>query len=111
MLQIAAEVFSGRPNPGCAIPDDGAARSPPRDVTRDRSLPDVAAATEGSFGVRVGVPNGATIRAGLIELRDGPGSRRLADPGRHVERWLIETAAGQLPRGIPEVLRQELERH
>ena len=63
------------------------------------------------FGLRVEGPRPASICTALVELRDATGERRVADPGRRPERWLIEAAAGHLPHGILEVLRQEPERH
>lgn len=106
-------MFSGQPNPSFTLDPAYAEEFARQLAVLSEAPPGVTPCGDGLGyrGLRVEGPAGATICAGLVEIRDGRGSRYLADPNRNVERWLIEAAAGQLPRGILEVLRQELERH
>jgi hypothetical protein len=48
-------------------------------------------------------------RGTVLERRRDGTHRALADPGRTLERWLIEIGASGLEPGIVEALRQDLD--
>lgn len=110
-MRVVVDVFSGRPNPTWSLDP----------AQREELLGRLAALAEGAppaadapgLGYR-GVEVGAapceaspfdTVRAagGAIEVQ--PGSRRLVDPGRALERWLIESGAPHLPAAAHAELR------
>src|SRR5690349_24969752 len=52
MLQITADVFSGRPNPSWVIADEAEARATLRELAKDSQLMSAAAAPEAGLGFR-----------------------------------------------------------
>ena len=99
-MQVEADIFSGRPNPRWTLDEAdtavvaamlGALRPAPRAPAeapglgyRGVVLTGVEAAYPGCSEVRL---HGATATVTCIE-----GTRHLADPGRRVETWIVQTA-------------------
>ena len=112
-MQVEIDVYSGRPGPVWEL-DAGQASEL---TARLRTLSSAGAGALpdglGYRGLRLRPQNSGTVApaaAGLIEIgagrvhmtrADGT-TRQLADPGRALERWLIDTARGR----IDEALRQ-----
>ena len=112
-MQVEIDVYSGRPGPVWELDADQAvelaARLRTLPAADDGELPDGL----GYRGLRLKPQPGGTaapaaaesieIGAGRVHLTRADGTtRQLADPGRALERWLIDTARGH----IDEALRQ-----
>ena len=110
-MQVELDVYSGRPNPAweldAALAAELEARLQPLAAAGAGALPDGL----GYRGLRVrpraggaGVAAAAElieIGAGRVHLTRADGTtRRLADPGRALERWLIETARGRIDEAL-----------
>jgi|GEM_PF-2408526 len=120
-LQVTVLVYSGRPNPTFAIEDEAgvldlhealSAAEPYADFQRETVVPSIL----GYHGLRLetrsdaeGLPKVILIYDGAIELRNGE-KRFLADPGRRLERKLIEQAIERdlLDETTLRAIRQEL---
>ena len=115
-MQVEVELYSGRPNPQFTLPPAVAAEL----RRRLAALPPAAADAPGprdGLGYRglriVGGADAAAVvvSAGSVEIEDRAGGvTRRADPGRGLERWLVEAAGGQLPPDAHDALRQDLAR-
>ncbi|MFD4657746.1 hypothetical protein ACFWP2_19195 [Kitasatospora sp. NPDC058444] len=116
-MVVEVDLYSGRPNP----------RFPLRPATADELTHRIAALAPaagdakpydglGYRGLRV-LPGphdtspAITVSAGLVTLHAPDGSpRRLHDPGRALERWLLAQGTGALDPDVLATLRQELAR-
>ena len=115
--EVEVDLYSGRPNPRFSL--DAATEA--ELVRRIAALPPSgsrAGLREGlgyrGFRIegRVAAPFSQIVVSGgvvLIHDRAG-GERQFADPGRTLERWLVETSAAHLAPGELDMLRQELTR-
>lgn len=114
MTEVEVELYSGRPNPRFVLSAPDAAEFRRRldalPLARDAAGPRDGL---GYRGLRVTGPDApgveVVVSAGTVEVSSGGGARRLADPGRQLERWLVKAAATQLQQGELNVLLQDLE--
>jgi len=114
-MRVEAYLFSGRPNPSftldagqnCAIaallralPSGGEPREPPGLGYRGFVIRDAGAA----------LPGCAELRAfqGVITANCGDERRVLSDPGRTVERRLMELGRAHLEPGVYEAIQSDL---
>ncbi|KMO29930.1 hypothetical protein VQ02_28910 [Methylobacterium variabile] len=114
-VDVEVDLYSGRPNPRFPLSPAAAAEL----ERRLDALPPAAAGAAtrdglGYRGLRV-APGGrfadVFVSAGVVELRDRAGrTLSRADPGRRLERWLIEDGAGHLPADEARMLRDDLAR-
>jgi hypothetical protein len=110
-IEVEVDLYSGRPNPRFTLPDVAEferrlAGSPPPDAGTGQVRDGL-----GYRGLRVsGTSVGEVlVSGGVIEVRDAAGRvTRRADPGRSLERWLIGAAAGQVPPGDLDIVRDNL---
>jgi hypothetical protein len=114
-MDVEVDLYSGRPNPHFRLNPDEASEV----LRRLADLPplsDHAAPREGLGyrGLRL-VPESSDsiaeieVSAGVVVVHNRDGSVvYLADPGRTLERWLIETGAESLGPDVTSVLRQEV---
>ena len=116
-IEVEVDAYSGRPNPRFTLPLAAAAEL----RQRLAGLPPAAAGAGrprdgiGYRGLRIVgdvAPDAAevVVSAGIVEIHDRAVVTRRADPGRDLERWLVERAVGQLPAAELEALRQDLAR-
>jgi hypothetical protein len=116
VTEVEVDLYSGRPNPRFALDAASGAEL----ERRLAALPPLTGGTSprdglGYRGLRV-TGGGVTfvevrVSAGVAEVRDGRGAvHRRADPGRGLERWLVELAARRLAPGEVDFLRGDLDR-
>ncbi len=113
MSDVEVELYSGRPNPRFVLSPADAAEFRRRlaalSLARNAEGP---RDTLGYRGLRVTGPDApgveVTISAGGVEVSDSGGKRRLTDPGRRLERWLVKAATGQLQQGELNAVLQDL---
>ena len=110
-IEVEVDLYSGRPNPRFTLADAAefkrrlAGLPPPHTGTgqiRDGL---------GYRGLRITVSSvgEVVVSGGVVEIRDATGRViRRADPGRSMERWLIGAAAGQVPPGDLDIVREDL---
>lgn len=102
-MQVELDIYSGQPNPRWALDATQSAEL----ARRLAALPPSAAGSLpdglGYRGLRVAPHDPAApgerieINAGVVQVTRVDGSvRRCADPGRTLERWLIETGRGHI---------------
>jgi len=110
-VEVEVDLYSGRPNPRFNLPD---AAEFERLLT---GLPPASAGTDqvrdglGYRGLRVtGTSIGEVfISGGVVEIRDAVGGvTRRTDPGRSLERWLVNAASGQVPPGELDIIQDDL---
>ncbi|MFI4987922.1 MAG: hypothetical protein ACHQF3_10815 [Alphaproteobacteria bacterium] len=109
---MTLDIFSGRPNPRWALAAGEAS-----------SLAERLAALPRKEGAEA-EPPGLGYRGLLVEFAEGPrietpvrvyrgsvlrGVVRFADPGRTLERWLLETGRNAIPPELAAALRDEFE--
>ena len=115
MNEVEVEMYSGRPNPRFVLsgPDT---RELQQRLQALPPAPEAAAPRDdlGYRGLRITGPTApgaeVVVSAGTVEVRDATGKRRLADPGRLLERWLIAAASTRLQQGELDAVLQDLER-
>lgn len=107
---VTLDVFSGLPNPRWRVSGEAAAELA-------RRLAALPAATP----ARVAEPPGLGYRGFLVADAAGGEALRLyrgavagggearPDPGRELERWLLESAGAEVAPAVREVVRQDLE--
>ena len=115
MSEVEVELYSGRVNPRFVLSAADAAEL----QRRLDALPSVRDAPEpldilGYRGLRITDPDApnmeVVVSAGTVEIRGSRhGTRRLADPGRQLERWLVKAGAGKLQQGELNAVLQELQ--
>jgi hypothetical protein len=115
MTEVEVELYSGRPNPRLSLSPEATAAL----QQRLDELPPAgtfARATDalGYRGLRVtGIDGAGTeveVSAGIVEIRHGAAVRQLADPGRRLELWLVETVAAQMQQGEGDYILKDLRR-
>ncbi|MFJ9696509.1 hypothetical protein [Kitasatospora sp. NPDC101183] len=110
---VEVDLYSGRPNPRFSLEAGAAAELA-------RRLGALAADGGGGRpydglgyrGLRVlGGAEEVLLSGGVVTVR-GPGgsARRLRDPGRELERWLLDRGAGELDPEVVAEARRELAR-
>src|SRR5690349_13387270 len=106
-MQAELDMFSGRPNPSWTL----TAQEITELLRRLRGLPETASGEIperlGYRGIRL---SGADAILGVSEISIGDGvvlmhdlsggKRRLTDPGRALERWLLDTASGRVDEAL-----------
>lgn len=113
-MRVEADLFSGRPNPAWTLDADEAADL--ADLLR--LLPPGGAAPEPpglgyrgmvARGVEQVLPGCTALRAfrGAASAECGGAPRVYADPGRALERWLVETARRRLDPDLFAVIQAE----
>jgi hypothetical protein len=115
-MEIEVDLFSGRPNPRFSL-DQGLAAEFLRRVAALEPKPSTAELPDmlGYRGLNV-VPEDLEplidiriTRGTVLERQRGGTQRALADPGRALERWLIQVGASRLEPAVVSALRQDLE--
>jgi hypothetical protein len=107
-LKIELDAFSGRPNPVWELGEQQTAEF----LTRLRSL----AAKQGSYSLNEGLGyrgfivaaqngrldgyDGVRVYGGTVLARRGDRTEMLSDPGRALERWLLESARGHVDEPV-----------
>lgn len=113
---VEVDLYSGRPNPSWPLTPEEVARL----VERIDGLAPAADNVEppgrlGYRGLRVRLQaRGREIASAEsfdehLRFQDSAGPRHLADPGREIERWLLETGQGKIEPQVYETLRNEAE--
>lgn len=112
---VEVDLYSGRPNPAWSLTPEEVAQLVER---VDGLAPADGVEPPGRLGYRglrfrlyAGGREVASAESFDEHLRfQGPaGPRHLADPGREVERWLLETGRGKIESQVYETLRNEAE--
>ncbi|MCC6556398.1 MAG: hypothetical protein IT372_25845 [Polyangiaceae bacterium] len=104
-MRVELDIYSGRPNPSWAF--DPAQRSELSRRLGELSPAGAAAPAGEALGYRGLVVTGAAgegidpftrivVWNGVVSCEGAGGSRVLVDPGRALERWLLETGRGHL---------------
>jgi hypothetical protein len=115
-MEVEADIFSGRPNPrwtldeastavvaamlGALPPAAHPAAAPQALGYRGMVLRDVEAAFPGCTEVR--------LHGGAVTARCADGVRHLADAGRRVEAWVMETARRRVEPEVYQALKDSL---
>jgi hypothetical protein len=116
-MDVEVDLYSGRPNPHFHL-DSATAGELMRRLAGLPPLPGPAATREG-LGYRglcitpdvTGPVAEIVVSGGVVVVRDRDGSTRfLADPGRALERWLVEAGTASLDPDVVSALRQDLAR-
>lgn len=112
---VEVDLYSGRPNPAWSLTPEETARLVER---IDGMAPADEAEPPGRLGYR-GLrfrlsAGGRETASGEsfdehVRFRDSAGVRHLADPGREVERWLLETGRGKIEPQVYETLKNQAE--
>lgn len=112
---VEVDLYSGRPNPSWSLTPDEVSQL----VERVGGLAPAAGVEPpgrlGFRGLRFRLyAKGREIASaesfdGHLRFQDPPGPRHLADPGRELERWLLETGRGKIEPQVYETLRNEAE--
>ena len=112
---VEVDLYSGRPNPSWSLTPEEVAHLVKR---IDGLAPADEVEPPGRLGFR-GLrfrlyAHGREIASGEsfdehLRFQDPAGPRHLADPGREVERWLLETGQGKIEPQVYETLRNEAE--
>lgn len=112
-MDVEVDLYSGRPNPRFRL-DAAAATELLRRLStlHPSSVPPAPPAGLGYRGLRVDVGTDhppitrILVSGGSVLVREETGrERRLHDPGRALERWLIDLGAGVLDPGTIAVIR------
>ncbi|MFD7903638.1 hypothetical protein ACFV4F_26425 [Kitasatospora sp. NPDC059722] len=114
---VEVDLYSGRPNPRFPLEPAAAGEL----ARRIEALAPAGAGARprdglGYRGLRVGTGadddvTGIVVSGGLVTLHDPDGPpRRLRDPGRQLERWLLDQGAGNLDPEVLATVRQDLAR-
>ena len=115
-MDVEIDVYSGRPNPRLRL-DPEPARELMRRLAALRPSTSQAGPRErlGYRGLRIesegtGSPvAAAVVSGGVVLVRDHDGRERLLDdPGRGVERWLVDALASEMDSDMVALLRQDL---
>ncbi|MBM2618548.1 hypothetical protein JIG36_23615 [Actinoplanes sp. LDG1-06] len=117
-MRLEVDLYSGRPNP---VADVGAdvADELLRRVAALQPAPSSSASSDrlGYRGLRAtafaapGAPAEVFVSDGTVTVREAGGEeRRLADPDRALERWLIGAAAGDLGAAEAAAVKDDLGR-
>jgi hypothetical protein len=117
MSEVEVDLYSGRPNPRFSLDAETEAEL----VRRLAALPPIGSRAVlreglGYRGLRIEGQAAApfsqiVVSAGVVLIYDrAGGERQFADPGRTLERWLVETSAAHLAPGELDMLRQDLTR-
>jgi hypothetical protein len=115
MSEVEVDLYSGRPNPRFSLDAETEAELLRR-LTALSPSGSRAVLREGLGyrGLRIAGQAAApfsqiVVSAGVVVLYDrAGGERQFADPGRILERWLIEHSATHLAPGELDMLRQDL---
>lgn len=111
MVEIEVDLYSGRLNPRFALTPEQASEF----GRRLAALPpaDPAPAAEPGLGYRglivTGLPGSTAVHVFAGRLTPSAGGVRM-DPGREVERWLLDLAVLALPAEVSPALRDSLTR-
>jgi hypothetical protein len=114
-MKVELDIFSGRPNPAWVLSDADAraflnkVEGLPRAAVRELSNP------LGYRGFIVHVENGADnyrvqVQDGKVQLLRGRTTTYYSDPGRKLERWLLESGKPFLPNELFVLVEGELAR-
>lgn len=110
--EVEIDIYSGRPNPRFTLKAAQTAEL----ERRIAALPPLANANPSTgLGYRGVVVRGSgafvelVVSAGTITIRDRSGrTTQKSDPGRELERWLVEAGAGDLEQGELAFIRDNL---
>jgi hypothetical protein len=117
-LQIELDAFSGRPNPRWELTGAEAEEF----LERLRALEPTGGSTAAGDGLGyrgfIARPNGEPsdglgeirIYGGTVLAQRGGRAERLSDPGRGLERWLLDTARGHVAEPVLSHVRGEIGR-
>jgi hypothetical protein len=113
-IEIEVELYSGRPNPRFTLPATVGAELKQQLADLPPSATDTAGPRNGLGyrGVRIIGHDPslaeAIVSAGAVEIRDAAGRvLRRADPGRKLERWLIDAGAGHMRQDELDFIRND----
>jgi hypothetical protein len=111
--EVELDLYSGQENPRFTLSSAATAELERKIAALPPLVEDIA--PRNSLGYRgMHVRGGNTfadlgLSAGVVEIRDRlSGVTRKSDPGRQLERWLIDAGAGQLQQGEVDVVRRDL---
>jgi hypothetical protein len=115
-MDVEVDLYSGRPNPHFRLEQAAAAtlmrlladlpplsgHATPRQTLGYRGLR-IVSVTESPVAEIV-------VSGGVVFVRDQDGAeRQLKDPGRRLERWIVDTGAAKLDPGAVAAVNQDLE--
>jgi hypothetical protein len=111
--EVELDIYSGRENPRFTLGSAETTELERKVAALPPLVEDIA--PRNSLGYRgIHVRGGDTfadlvVSAGVVEIRDRLGNMtRKSDPGRQLERWLIDAGAGQLQQSEVDVVRHDL---
>jgi hypothetical protein len=112
---VEVDLYSGRPNPSWPLTPEEVAQLAERAGGLAPAAPMEPPGRLGFRGLRFRLyAQGREIASGEsfdghLRLQDAAGPRHLADPGRGLERWLLETGRGKIDPQLYEALRNQAE--